>query len=252
MTPFGAVALMQNGGFRNVQRMPTPSGPPLLLTLPLQIADQIAGAIVDGLHAPGSRLREVELAQYFNVSRATIREALRLLEQRGLVRIQPQRGAHVTQLSMKELDDLFEVRASLLATGSRLAAERCTPEQARELKAQLEALRQSLPDLDAYMRGSSGLVSTLVRMSGNDLLVAYVADFAQRIGRYVRLSLASEARRKRSLATWTRVVQSVTQGDGEAAALHHRKLALDNRSAALEEFRKLEAAPAPAATADAA
>lgn len=79
----------------------------------------------------GGRLRETELAETFEVSRATIREALRLLEQHGLVRIFPQRGAHVTKLSATELNDLFELRASLLGTGSRLAAEYCTPANAK-------------------------------------------------------------------------------------------------------------------------
>jgi DNA-binding GntR family transcriptional regulator len=211
--------------------------PPLLLTLPLQISDQIAGSIVAGSYASGSRLREVELALFFNVSRATIREALRLLEQRGLVRILPQRGAHVTQLSTKELDDLFEVRASLLATGSRLAADRCTDMHVKMLQTELEKLRESVGDLDAYMRASNSMVDMLMRMSGNEVLASYISDFAQRIGRYVRLSLASEARRKRSLATWACVVQAVIQGDAESAALHHRTLALNNRSAALEELR---------------
>lgn len=232
--------LMQNVGTPQFARMSTQplAKPPLLLTLPLQIADQIAGSIVKGSFSPGSRLREVELAQYFSVSRATIREALRHLEQRGLVRIQPQRGAHVTQLSAKELDDLFEVRASLLATSSRLAAERCTEVHAKLLREQLDQLRESVGDLDAYMRASGALVYTLVCLSDNQVLASYVNDFAQRIGRYVRLSLASEARRKRSVATWTRVVTAVVEGDGQAAAAYHQKLALNNRIAALEEFQR--------------
>lgn len=242
--------MVQNVGIQPFARMsPHPlAKPQLLQTLPLQIADQISSSIVNGSFSSGSRLREVELAQYFNVSRATIREALRHLEQRGLVRIQPQRGAHVTQLSAKELDDLFEVRASLLATGSRLAAERCTEAHAKLLRDQLDRLRQSVGDLDAYMRASGALVDTLVRLSGNEVLASYVNDFAQRIGRYVRLSLASEARRKRSLGTWVRVVTAVVQGDAEAAAAHHRKLALDNRGAALEEFHRQQAVD-PAAVA---
>ncbi len=246
--------MMQNVAIQPIPRMSlqSRSKPRLLQTLPLQIADQIGASIVSGSFSPGSRLREVELAQYFDVSRATIREALRHLEQRGLVRIQPQRGAHVTQLSAKELDDLFEVRASLLATGSRLAAERCTEAHAKLLREQLDRLRESVHDLDDYMRASGTLVDTLVRLSENQVLTTYINDFAQRIGRYVRLSLASEGRRKRSLATWARVVTAVVQGDGDAAAAHHQKLALDNRSAALEEFQRLHVLDAAAAAAAAA
>src|SRR3954470_11612804 len=78
-------------------------------TLPLQVAERIGQSIVDEQFAPGERLKEVELALSFGVSRATIREALRLLEKRGLVSILPQRGARVNDLSPKELEDLFEI-----------------------------------------------------------------------------------------------------------------------------------------------
>lgn len=214
----------------------SPTGQPLLQTLPLQIADHIGARIIDGGYASGSRLREIELAEGFDVSRASIREALRLLEQRGLVRILPQRGAHVTQLSAKELDDLFEVRASLLATGSRLAAERCTEGTASILRSMLERLRQSVDDVDAYTRASADMVRTMVEMSGNEVLASYIDDFAMRIGRYTRMGLSSVGRRRRSVANWTRLISAVIRRDGAAAANHHAQLALENRSAAMEEF----------------
>ena len=215
----------------------------LLHTLPLQIADQIAESIVDGRFPPGSRLRENELALSFNVSRSTIREALRLLEQRSLVKIQPQRGAHVTQLSAKELDDLFEVRASLLATGSRLAAGRCTEADARALQDYIARLQASVSDLRAYAAVSSELVDFVMRMSGNVVLADYIRDFAQRIGRYVRLGLLLPERRKLSLSTWEKIVAAIIRGDGESADANHRKLALENRSAALAEFQRQSTTP---------
>lgn len=217
----------------------------LLHTLPLQIADQIAESILDGRFPPSSRLRETELAMSFNVSRATIREALRLLEQRSLVKIQPQRGAHVTQLSAKELDDLFEVRASLLATGSRLAAGRCTDAHAKALQDYIARLHANVNDLPAYAAVSAELVDFVMRMSGNVVLADYISDFAQRIGRYVRLGLLLPARRKLSLATWEQIVAAIIRGDGESADANHRKLALENRSAALAEVQRQSATPAP-------
>ncbi len=124
-----------------------------------------------------------------------MREALRLLEQRGLVRILPQRGAHVTQLSVQELHDLFEVRTSLLATGSRLVAERRNADDARRLRGMLDELRQAVPDVDAYTRISAELVRTLAELSGNEVLAGYIGDFAMRIGRYTRMGLATLADR---------------------------------------------------------
>jgi len=214
-----------------------------LRTLPLQICEQIAQPILEGVFVPGERLRETELAESFGVSRATIREAVRLLEQRGLVRIQPQRGTYVTQLSVKELDDLFEIRASLLATGSRLAAARCDGPGKERLAACLARLQAGVGDLQAYVAASGAMIDCIVQMSGNDILMHYVSDFAQRIGRYVRMGLLREERRRHSLVTWNRLADALARGDGEAAAVIHRKLALDNRGAALEVFLADQAAP---------
>jgi DNA-binding GntR family transcriptional regulator len=218
---------------------------PLLQTLPLQVAEHLAARVIEGTYPPGGRLREVELASAFDVSRATIREALRLLEQRGLVRIQPQRGAHVTQLSIKELDDLFEVRASLLATGSRLLAERCTPAMAKHLREALELLRASVGDVNAYARASADLVHSMVHMSGNEVLAQYSDDFALRIGRYARMGLMTATRRRRSLSLWTRLLAAIAQRDGATAASLHAQLALENRTAAIDQFRKSQASGQP-------
>ncbi|GAA4349028.1 GntR family transcriptional regulator [Variovorax defluvii] len=221
--------------------MPLTTPQPLLHTLPLQVAEHLGARIIEGAHAPGSRLREIELAESFDVSRATIREALRLLEQRGLVRILPQRGAHVTQLSAKELDDLFEVRASLLATGSRIVAERCTAAEAATLRSVLERLRQCVDDVNSYSRTSAELVHILVHMSGNEVLASYCDDFALRIGRYARMGLMTAARRRRSISIWSKLISAITHRDGAAAAALHAQLSLENRTAALDEFKKSQA-----------
>src|SRR5690554_866614 len=82
-----------------------------LLTLPDQIAEYIFKAIANGDYAPGERIREESLAEQFAVSRGPVREALRILENDSVVRILPNRGAHVTQLSIKEVSDIFEIRS---------------------------------------------------------------------------------------------------------------------------------------------
>jgi DNA-binding GntR family transcriptional regulator len=213
----------------------------LTLTLPLQVADRIGAGIVEEAFAPGERLKETELAQAFVVSRATIREALRILQARGLVQIQPQRGAHVTQLSVKELQDFFEIRAVLLGLGSRRAALVRTEADMQLLQRRTRELEAHRDDLADYARTSAALVSDVMRISGSVALVAYIDEFAQRIGRYVRLGLATPARRQKSLARWRKLVQAIERQDGEQAEALHRALALENLSAALLEFARRQA-----------
>ena len=209
-------------------------------TLPLQIAERIGASIVEERFGPGERLKEVELAAAFGVSRATIREALRLLEMRGLVSILPQRGARVTELSKKELEDLFEMRAALLGLASRRVAERAGETGLRELKEGLKSLEAALGDGAAYARASTAMVETVCRLSENEQVAQYIAELALRFARYARLGLARPARRQQSLATWKKLVRAIAARDASLAEAIHRDLALTNLAAGLEEIGRRE------------
>jgi DNA-binding GntR family transcriptional regulator len=87
--------------------------------MPLQIADALAHDIIEERYAPGARLNENQNAAQWGVSRSPLREALRILEKRGLVVITPQRGARVTALSIEEVEQLFEIRAVLVGLAAK-------------------------------------------------------------------------------------------------------------------------------------
>lgn len=205
----------------------------LAATLALQVAEQIGKAILEERLQPGERIREVELATAFTVSRATIREALRILQQRGLVRIVPQRGATVTQLSLAELQNLFEIRSVLLGLASRRAARQFQAPQRARLQQGLAALRQAQGDPEAYIAASRQMVRLLVELSGNPQLGQIIQEYAERIGRYVRRGLSDPRRHKLSLQTWRELVEAVCARDEVAAETIHRRLADDNRDAAM-------------------
>lgn len=210
-------------------------------TLPLHVAERIGAGIVEENYAAGDRLKEVELAALFGVSRATIREALRILEKRGLVRIVPQHGAHVTELSSKELEDLFEMRAALLGLAARRLAELVTPLALREVRAGLKALEAAVESGTTYARASSSMVATIARLSQNQQIVHYIGEFAQRFGRYARLGLASDERRQQSLSNWRRLVRTVAAGDAGGAEQIQRHLSLTNLVAGLAEIERRQA-----------
>lgn len=88
---------------------------------PGQITDALEAEILDGSLRPGERLREAKLAEAFSVSRNSVREALRVLERKGLVRHVPHRGAEVIRLTEGDVDDLFRARAVLERAGLRSA-----------------------------------------------------------------------------------------------------------------------------------
>lgn len=226
---------------------------PLTLTLPLQIADRMAEAIVEERFAPGERLKEVELAAGFDVSRATIREALRILERRGLVTIVPQHGAQVAKLSRKELEDMFDIRVVLLGLASGTLARRVTPELEAQLNQGLARLAAAKEDANEYFHASAEISLLIADLGGNKQLAEQLRSFAQHIGRYSRLGFITAARREQSLRNWRKLVKTIVAGDSEAADALHREMSQANRVAALAALdrRAADAAAAKAAQAQA-
>ena len=88
------------------------------------LADALRSRILSGDLAPGTPLREEALSAAYDVSRHTLRAALRALAGEGLVRIVPNRGASVTRLGAADLVPLFELRAALEVEACSLTLER--------------------------------------------------------------------------------------------------------------------------------
>jgi len=87
----------------------------LLSTTPQHALEELRRAIVAGELQPGQRIGQDELAGRLGVSVAPVREALRTLEQEGQVRYLPRRGYFVTELSIRDLEEIYELRALLEA-----------------------------------------------------------------------------------------------------------------------------------------
>jgi DNA-binding GntR family transcriptional regulator len=89
-----------------------------------QLAGLLRARILDGDLPPGHRLVERELVEAYDVARHTLRAALRRLEVEGLVRVEPNRGARVADLSHEDLVDLFALRLALEREAAHVALER--------------------------------------------------------------------------------------------------------------------------------
>ncbi|WP_019173748.1 GntR family transcriptional regulator [Pseudaminobacter salicylatoxidans] len=113
-------------------------GGALLLVERKSLADQatdiLRQGILEGRFHPGERLVETWLAEHMQLSRGTIRAALRELTHEGLVRVIPYTGWEVEELSVKDAEELCVVRGALEALAARLAAENMTSEKAERLE----------------------------------------------------------------------------------------------------------------------
>jgi DNA-binding GntR family transcriptional regulator len=91
--------------------------------LPNEVCDRLRHSIVSGSLLPGERIVEARLARQLGISRAPIREAARLLEREGLIVSHPGRGFIVRQITIQELQEIYDVRACIECFAVRRAVE---------------------------------------------------------------------------------------------------------------------------------
>ncbi len=100
----------------------------------IRISNEIGEAILSGQLKPRERLIEMDLISRFGVSRTVIREALKRLEAKGLLRTTPYRGAMVADLTVKEIEEIYFVRAELERIAARLVLKHITQKEIQNLK----------------------------------------------------------------------------------------------------------------------
>lgn len=112
------------------------------------VFENLREAILEGKLSPGQRLMEVQLAEQLGVSRTPVREAIRKLELEGLVVMLPRKGAYVANMSLKDILDVLEIRASLEGLAASLAAERISDEDIKKLETIASEFEESAKNLD--------------------------------------------------------------------------------------------------------
>lgn len=218
------------------------------------IAARLAGVITLGHAYPGQRLLEQDISEVLNVSRAPVREALRILEKDRLVEFQPRRGATVTAENAEELNDIFLVRSLLFDQLLRQIMADC-PEQ---LQALLERYIPILEDAraasgEAYSVQSFLLNLEIADLSRSRIINDMLKSVALRTLRYVRLGRVTfPDTLSVSMHNWQKLLAAVRARDTDKvlklAGDQIRKVR-DVAVRALEERTGAPATGAPATTA---
>jgi DNA-binding GntR family transcriptional regulator len=200
-------------------------------SLPEQIAEQVSERILAGELQAGDRIQEQELSETFGVSRGPIREALRILEKDGVVRIMPNRGAHVTALSVKEVREIFEIREVLHGVVGRQSCENIERDVMSEFEgcvAEAERLAAKPGSMDDYMKISQRLGQLLLQGTDNDWLRELLASLARQTIRYRQLALSTAERRRESARNWRKLYQAFKRKDAVTADAIARRLVHDS------------------------
>lgn len=199
-------------------------------TLPYHIMEGIRRRIIVGVFAPGDPIREQELETIFSSSRGPIREALLLLERRGLVFHMPRRGFRVRSHNAKSIQDLYTVRALLERALVAGFEGRDVSMLAATLAATLEQMRchYAAGDVDAYFEKNLAYHQALVDASDNEFLrlaLTQVTEVSLPI-RY--LLMTRRFSEKTSLVFHEKLTRLIERGDIARAADENERHVLSN------------------------
>lgn len=198
------------------------------------VQGELERMILAGELAPGAKLTEMALAARLGVSRGPLREAFRMLEEAGLVRIEKNRGVFVRQLPVDEAVEIFDLRAAMDELVGRRLAGQITPTQLKELRGLVDQMDQAVKAKDAgrYHRLNLAFHDRLVDLAGNRKLTAIYRKLVKELSLFRRLNLADGAPLPASVGEHRQIVRAIASGDPAAAgrAMHDHAIASKERA----------------------
>jgi DNA-binding GntR family transcriptional regulator len=205
--------------------MPPPPSELVLLPLRRQTltgmtADAIRERILRGRYPEGEPLRQDAIGIELGVSRIPVREALRQLEAEGLVTFSPHRGAVVTTLSLKEIRELFELRAYIEGDLIRRAVPRMVREDHVRAAEILDAYELALRSAEVIAWGALNwqFHSTLYAPADRGLTMSIVNKLHQHSDRYLRMQLSLTHGETRARQEHRAIAAAARRGDATKAS----------------------------------
>jgi DNA-binding GntR family transcriptional regulator len=183
------------------------------------VSETMRDAIVNGTLKPGERLMEIQLAEELGVSRTPVREAIRKLELEGFVVMIPRRGTYVAGLSIKDINEVFEIRTALDVLAAGLAAERITEEELEQMERLMVEIGEHIDkgDMEAIIALDSEFHDVLYKASRNDRLVGIINNLREQFTRFRSISIAYPGRLKNTLEEHRHLVEAIAQRNPDVA-----------------------------------
>lgn len=201
-----------------------------------QIAVQIEKRILNGELRSGDRLpTERELAEQFQASRTAVREAMKILAQKGLVEMRPGRGTIVIdgapeamqnsiglvmKLQVGEVggsDNLVEVREIFETEIAALAAARAKDEEIAAMREAIRVMDESLNDADAYIAADNQFHQALAKATQNSLILILIDSIVNPLSEQRKHVFAVEGGPQRGQFHHRRILESIIRRDPESA-----------------------------------
>ncbi|MTI66914.1 MAG: GntR family transcriptional regulator [Firmicutes bacterium] len=183
------------------------------------VFDSLRKAIIEGDLKPGERLMEVQLAERLGVSRTPVREAIRKLELEGLVVMAPRKGAHVADVSIDDILNVLEIRASLEGLASFLAAERIKDEELANLKIKFKEFNKCLEreDIECIIQKDIEIHDIIFKAARNERLIALVDNLREQVQRFRLIYMKNFGKSTSLYEEHKNIIQAISQGNPKEA-----------------------------------
>ena len=196
-------------------------------TLREKILETIRESILKGQLKPGEKVAEPELAERFGISRTPIREAFRQLESEGYLTVIPRKGAVVTALSERAVEEFYAIKSILEGYAAQMAAENMSEKDIEKLE-QINQKLQELADegdVKNFFRVHNEFHEVFIRAAGNEKLLELINQLMMKFNRFRLASLALPGRMEISVKEHEKIIRAFKRKDGAQADSLVRKTA---------------------------
>ncbi len=183
------------------------------------VYEELKEQILKGKIVPGTRLMEVELAKNMGVSRTPIREAIRKLEEEGLITIEPRRGAYASQISVKDMVDILEVRQDIEGLAAFFAATRMTEKEKEELKKASDSYNLAVAEgnTENMIAHDTRFHRIIVESCNNKILVHMIEQLQELVLRFRYIYYGDFRRAENMPEEHFQIMEAIREGRAEDA-----------------------------------
>lgn len=188
-------------------------------TLREKILENIRDAILKGTLKAGERVSEPDLAERYGISRTPIREAFRQLESEGYLTVVPRKGAVVTSLSERDVEEFYSIKSILEGYAARLAAVKLTVKELQRLETINERLGRlaTAGDVKSFFRIHNEFHELFIKASGNEKLLELIQQLLKKFDRLRVASLSLPGRMEISVKEHEKIIEAFKNHDGDTA-----------------------------------
>jgi len=177
--------------------------------------------IIRGVLTSGQRIKEVEIAREFNTSRPPVRESFKILESEGLITIRPRRGAFVSEITQKDIWEIYTVYAALTDLAIELAIEKVSTEDIGKLenciKKMEEGVYQEPEDVDKYHKYHRIFHENILQIAENNRLMKICISLNNQTLKFSKIIFSNREYRMASFQKHKEILETIRMKNKDQA-----------------------------------